>query len=603
MLVCLSGVAAPLAAAPVQDQEFLPADQAFRFSATAAGTGDIVAHWDIAPGYYLYRKRFGFDTSETGVTLGTATLPPGEIKQDEFFGTMEVYHHAVDARIPVQGETGAARSLTFSATCQGCAEAGMCYPPVTKTVRLDLPPTGSAGGAAPAASEPDSVDAATQGPVSEQDSIARSLAGGNVLFAVLAFYGFGLLLSFTPCVFPMIPILSSIIVGQGEQITARRAFVLSLVYVLAVSLTYTLTGVAAGLLGENIQAAFQNPWAIGAFAAVFVLLSLSMFGFYDLQLPAVLQSRLTTVSNSQQGGTLLGVATMGLLSALIVGPCVAAPLAGALIYIGQSGDALLGGLALFSLSLGMGTPLLAIGASAGKLLPKAGTWMEAIKAVFGVMLLGVAIWMLDRIVPEWLTLALTAVLVVVSAIYLGALDSLGPGSGGWRRFRKGIGVVMLINGALLFVSLVVGGGYGVGPALQPAANAGTAAASAPHLDFIKVADAAEFERRLQEAGAAGRPVMLDFYADWCVSCKELEKYTFSDPGVQASLRDLTVLQADVTDWNDTDRQLAKKFQVLGPPAILFFDAGTRQEKRAYRVVGYMEADKFRQHVEAALAAQ
>ena len=607
-LLLILAAAVPAVASSASQQDFLKPDDAFRFSANTAANGEVVAHWDIAEGYYLYRKRFKFAVTDPGVTLGDARFPAGDMKNDEFFGKMEVYHHGVDARIPVHNG-GATAALTLSVTYQGCAQAGMCYPPVTKRVALKVPPAAAAGSTGDVSSGPGDAPAANNAaaptvPVSEEDSIARSLAGDNRLVALLAFFGFGLLLSFTPCVFPMMPILSSIIVGQGEAMTTRKAFVLSLVYVLSVSVTYTLTGVAAGLLGENIQAAFQNPWAIGAFAAIFVALSLSMFGFYDLQLPGALQSRLAEISNSQQGGRLIGVAVMGFLSALIVGPCVAAPLAGALIYIGQTGDAVLGGLALFSLSLGMGVPLLVIGTSAGKLLPKAGTWMEAIKAVFGVMLLGLAIWMLDRIVPSWVTLALTAALITVSAVFLGALDSLAPDAGGWRRLWKGVGVVMLINGALLFISLGLGG-MGSLQAFQggPRAANGVGAQAQSHMAFDEVKGIDDLERRLTEAGQAGRPVMLDFYADWCVSCKELEKFTFSDPQVQAALKDAVLLQADVTRWNDNDKRLAKKFQVIGPPAVLFFDARTGEEKRAYRVVGFMKADRFLDHVNTALALQ
>ncbi len=580
--------------ASAAQEEFLPPDQAFRFSAQVGTGGEIIAHWDIAPGYYLYRERFNFAVEDSDIGLGKVTLPPGDMKNDEFFGRMEVYHHNVEARVPLQGGSGAAKSVTLAVTYQGCAQAGMCYPPVSKQVKLDLSGSPPASGAA---SSPTSTPASTpvSAPVSQEDSIARSLEGDNRPLALLAFFGFGLLLSFTPCVFPMMPILSSIIVGQGENITTRKAFVLSLVYVLSVSITYTLTGVAAGLLGENIQAAFQNPWAIGAFAAVFVALSLSMFGFYDLQLPASMQSRLAEISNSQQGGRLIGVAVMGFLSALIVGPCVAAPLAGALIYIGQTGDAVLGGLALFSLSLGMGVPLLVIGTSAGKLLPKAGTWMEAVKAVFGVMLLGLAIWMLDRIVPSWVTVALSAALVTVAAVYLGALDSLGAGASGWRKLWKGVGVVLLINGVVLFAGLGLGGAGG-GLSLAQRASGGDADHGA--LAFVKVKGVEEVATQIAAAAAAGRPAMLDFYADWCVSCKELEKFTFSDPAVQSLLKDAVLLQADVTAWDDADKRLAKKFQVIGPPAILFFDRRSGEEKRGHRIIGFMGAEQFHDHLKA-----
>jgi thiol:disulfide interchange protein DsbD len=376
---------------------------------------------------------------------------------------VEVYHDRVDLTLPLVRQTAAATEIELVAKYQGCAERGICYPPQTKRVRLSLPDatgaTATAAPALPAASppvaSPPGIVAAE--PVSEQDRIAAVLAGGSLWAVVALFFGFGLLLAFTPCVFPMIPILSGIIAGQGSRITTRRAFVLSLVYVLAMALTYAVAGVLAGLFGANIQAAFQDPWILSAFALVFVALALSMFGFYELQLPSALQSRLAELSNRQEGGTLIGVAIMGLLSALIVGPCVAPPLAGALIFIGQTGDALLGGVALFFLSLGMGAPLIAIGTSAGKLLPRAGAWMDAVKAAFGVALLAVAILLLERILPAALSMLLWGLLLICSAVYLGALSQLPATAGGWDRLWKGLGVAMLIYGALMLAGAAAGG--------------------------------------------------------------------------------------------------------------------------------------------------
>jgi thiol:disulfide interchange protein DsbD len=436
--------------------------------------------------------------------------------------------------------------------------------------------------------------------VSEQDQLANMIKSGNFMLTLLIFFGSGLLLAFTPCVFPMIPILSSIIAGQGDSITTRKAFTMSLVYVLAMALTYTVAGVVAGLFGSNLQAAFQNPWILSTFAVVFVALSFSMFGFYELQMPNAIQSKLTEISNRQQGGTLTGVAIMGFLSALIVGPCVAAPLMGALIYIGQTGDAVLGGSALFALSMGMGAPLLVIGTAAGKLLPKAGGWMDAVKAVFGVLLLAVAIWMLERIIPAQVSMLLWAALLIVSAIYMGALDSLPQGISGWRRLWKGIGLIGLIYGALLLVGVASGGG----DALQPLKGIGfggvggsaQTSVAQQKLPFKNIKGLDGLNRELQAAKAEGKVVMLDFSADWCISCKEMEKYTFSDPGVQQALHDVVLLKADVTPNDELDQALLKNFGLIGPPSILFFDRNG-EEKRNYRLVGFLKPDKFKAHVE------
>ncbi|RNE92772.1 protein-disulfide reductase DsbD, partial [Marichromatium sp. AB32] len=432
-------------------------------------------------------------------------------------------------------------------------------------------------------------------PVSEQDRLASTLANASLWTSVALFFGLGLLLAFTPCVFPMIPILSGIIAGQGAGITTRRAFVLSLVYVLAMALTYTVAGVLAGLFGANLQAAFQDPWILGAFALVFVALALSMFGFYDLQLPASLQSRLAALSNRQQGGTLAGVAIMGLLSALIVGPCVAPPLFGALIYISQTGDALLGGVALFALSLGMGAPLIVIGTSAGKLLPRAGAWMEAVKAVFGVALLAVAISLIERVIPAAVAMLLWGLLLICSAVYLGALSPLGHESGGWRKLWKGLGVALLVYGGLMLIGAAAGGK----DTLQPLRGLGIGGGEAAHAEFTRVKTVADLDRELAAASAQGRPVMLDFYADWCVACKEMERYTFSDPAVIAELDRFVLLQADVTANDAADQALMQgRFGIPGPPAMLFFGADGA-ERSGFRLVGFTPAEAFADHLRRA----
>ena len=397
----------------------------------------------------------------------------------------------------------------------------------------------------------------------------------------------------------MIPILSGIIVGQGEELSTRKAFTLSLVYVLAMALTYTVVGILVGLSGENIQAWFQNPWIIGSFAAIFVALSFSMFGFYDLQMPASIQSKLTAISNSQQGGNIAGVAIMGLLSALIVGPCVTAPLVGALIYIAETGDAVLGGMALFSLSMGMGAPLLVIGTSAGKLLPRAGAWMDAVKAFFGVLLLGLAIWLLERVAPATLTMFLWAMLIIVSAVYMGATSGLPDDAGGWRKLWKGVGTVLLVYGIIILIGLSAGNRNVFQPLKGLSAGGGATVAEAAHLKFKQIKGVEGLNAALAEARAAGKPVMLDFYADWCVSCKEMEVMTFADPAVQKALEGVVLLQADVTPNDEKDTELYKHFGIIGPPSIMFFDA-QGNERRNYRVVGFMKPEAFSAHIRKAI---
>jgi thiol:disulfide interchange protein DsbD len=575
------------------EDEVLEPDQAFQFNMNVADANTVIAYWQIAPDHYMYRGKISFDLADDQtVQLGQAELPAGEKKHDEFFGDIEVYHDQVEARIPLIRTNLEPTTIQLTATYQGCAEkTGICYPPIKKTLTLALPATTSMAAVTEAVSPLPQPEV-----MSEQDQIAASLASGNTLLIILTFFGFGLLLAFTPCVFPMIPILSSIIVGQGESITTRKAFFMSLTYVLAMALTYTVAGVIAGWFGENLQAAFQNPWVLGSFAAIFVALSLSMFGFYELQMPSALQSRLTEISNRQQGGTLVGVAIMGFLSALIVGPCVAAPLAGALIYIGQTGDAVLGGAALFALSLGMGAPLIAIGTSAGKLLPRAGGWMDAIKAVFGVLLLAVAIWMLERVIPPAVIMLLWAILLIVSAVYMKALDSLSADSSGWQKLWKGIGVVLLVLGALQLIGAAAGGRDYLQPlkGLQLGVGGG-GVSSEQHLAFKRIKSVDDLQGELAKASSQGKLVMLDFYADWCVYCKDYEKYVFTDPRVQQALSNVVLLQADVTANDELDKALLKHVNVTAPPAILFFDTHST-EMRGYRLVGSMDADEFLAHV-------
>jgi len=603
---------------PRQD-EFLEADRVFVFSAEVIDGNTVLAYWDIADGYYLYRDKFEFSVEDgAGITLGYIEYPPvSKVIDDEVFGEMPVYYSEAAIKISLDRMVTSPVNMVLRAKYQGCADAGFCYPPESKTMGLSLP-KGEKQGIKPAAattaevavlssvaSTVTAVSTPAHEPLSEQDSIADSLENDSIIGIVLTFFGFGLLLAFTPCVFPMVPILSSIIVGQGKKVTTRNALTMSIVYVLAMALTYTVAGVIAGLFGANLQAAFQSPWILVSFSLVFVALSLSMFGFYELQLPSSWQSKLTSISNSQKGGTLAGVAIMGFLSALIVGPCVAAPLMGALIYIGQTGDAVLGGLALFALSLGMGAPLIAIGASAGKLLPKAGVWMDSVKAVFGVLLLAVAIWMLERIAPPAVALLLWAALLIVSAVYMGAMTQLKADASGWKKLWKGLGVILLVYGVLQLVGVASNAPDPLQPLRGVSSGGGGTmnmfagtAASHQEVEFKKIKSIADLDREVALAASRGKGVMLDFYADWCVSCKEMERYTFSDPVVMREFAKGVLLQADVTLNDDTDKALLKKFKLLGPPSMIFWNTRGEELPRM-RLVGFVEAEKFAAHVRKA----
>ncbi|MEI6067506.1 MAG: protein-disulfide reductase DsbD [Methylococcaceae bacterium] len=561
--------------------ELLPAEQAFQFFTTVKDANTLHVNWEIAKGYYLYREKIQFElTNATGNPLGNYTIPRGEPKHDEAFGQVETFHNELSFDLPLIRTNSSAQSITLQAKFQGCADRGVCYPPMTKKIDLELP----------AAQNLTQITQDQSVPVlSEQDQIVQSLKHDSLAMTLLTFFGFGLLLSMTPCIFPMIPILSGIIVGHGNHITTARAFFLSLSYVVASAFTYTVFGVLAALFGSNLQTTFQQPWIVGLFSAVFVLLSLSMFGFYELELPNSLKTKLHNSSERHRDGSLWGAAIMGALSSLIVGPCVAAPLAGALIFIGQSGNAVLGGSALFAMGMGMGVPLLLLGASAGKLLPKAGTWLYSTKAVFGVIMLAVAVWMLSRILPPSVTILLWAMLLILPAIYLSAIDPLPDNSSGWRKLWKGLGLMMLAYGLLLLTGFSMGNNNPLKP-LQ-GIGVSTAQASEQGLIFERVVSLAALEARIQQASANHQPVMLDFYADWCISCKEMEAYTFTDPKVKQALTGFVLLQADVTQDSDDDKALLAKFNLIGPPAILFFDT-SQLEKTAHRVIGYQNTETF-----------
>ncbi len=575
-------------------EKLLPPDQAFRFSADVKDANTLHVDWQIAPGYYLYRDRFKFALLDSpDVELGVIDMAHGQIKQEEDV-PMEVFHSEVGLDLPLKRSSSEPGNILLHVKYQGCAEKGVCYSPIEKTVSLQLPATVSDAKTAMPTAKAETRPV----PVAEQDRIADSLKNDSIWLVAASFFGFGLLMAFSPCIFPMIPILSGIIVGHGHKITTPRAFMLSLSYVLAASLAYTVFGVLAGLFGSNLQAVFQNPWVIGSFSGLFVLLALSMFGFYELQMPSFIQSKVTEISHKQKSGTLTGAAIMGALSALIVGPCMAAPLAGALIYIGRTGDAMLGGLALFAMGLGMGVPLLAIGLSAGKLLPRAGVWMNAVRAVFGVGMLAVAVWLLDRIIPANVILFLWALLLIIPAIYLNALDALPPGASGWRKLWKGVGVAMLAYGVLMLIGVANGSGDPLQP-MRKTISSGECAETKTVTPFRRLATVAELQAALQAAQSEGRWAMLDYYADWCVSCKEMERETFTNPQVSRKLDKMVLLQADVTANADEDKALLKLYGLYGPPATLFFGPDG-MERREYRVVGFKGPDEFLDHLQQAM---
>ncbi|CAB1277189.1 protein-disulfide reductase DsbD [Candidatus Nitrosacidococcus tergens] len=577
----------------------LKPEQAFIYSPKVIDDHTLMAQINIVEGYYLYRDKFAFKILDSqGIDITDISLPEGKTKKDPFMGVAEVYPGKIEIQIPIKlnRQNLEAEEITLESSFQGCSAIhGICYPPITEKTLLELPLSANREIKTTDTENPSLTIEKTFDPTSafsDQDRIAQSLFHNQGWFTLVAFFGFGLLLSFTPCVFPMIPILSGIIVGQGKHITTKRSFILSLAYVLAMALTYTVVGVIAGLVGNNLQATFQHPAILMSASLVFVLLALSMFDLYQLQMPLYIQNRLNLLSQKQKGGTLLGSGLMGLFSALIVGPCVAPPLAGALIYIGESGNALLGGSALFSLSIGMGTPLLILGTSGGKLLPKAGPWLQPIKYFFGVLLLVVAIWLLSRILPHPLIMLLWGALFLISAVYLGALEVLKANVNGWRKFRKGIGLISLVYGILL----IIGAASGEGTEWQPlkgltAGISGTVISSNPResIQFQSVKGIDELQVALDQY--KDRYIILDFYADWCVDCKRMEVTTFQDPKVITALKNIVLLQTDVTDYDDKDKALLKQFSLYGPPSILFFTP-TGTELKQYRIIGIASPKQF-----------
>jgi thiol:disulfide interchange protein DsbD len=559
--------------------DFLPPEQAFKLSAELRAGGTVHLAWAIAPGYHLYRDRLVF----TAPQVGQPALPDGVRKFDSNFNKeMETYAGQLAADLAVKAE--AKTPFVLRVGYQGCADAGLCYPPAEVAFTVD--PT------APGALKFATSDVPPVAPAQEDDSslARRTLQSGSAWRIGLAFLAFGLLLSFTPCVLPMVPILSSIIVGEGN-VSRSKGFTLALAYSLGMALVYTALGVAAGLAGEGLAGALQKPWVLLTFGALLVVLALSMFDVYQLQLPSSLQSRLSTTSGRMSGGRFAGVFVMGALSALIVGPCVAGPLAGALLYISQTRNVWTGGWALFSMAAGMSVPLLLTGVSAGSLLPRAGAWMNHVKRVFGLLLLAVAVWMVTPVFPVTVAMLLWGAFAVLCAVFLRVFEPIAGGAGLGRYAGKTLGLVLLTAGLFELVGAASAGQ----DVLQPLAHLrGTAVAAASERKaqrFERIRTLAELDRVL---ASSATPVMLDFYADWCVSCKEMERFTFSEPKVEAQMKQVRLLQVDVTANNDEDRALMKKFGLFGPPGIILFKQG--REVPESRVIGFMAPEQFAQHL-------
>jgi len=590
-------------AAARADAEFLEPEKAFVFSANMASTDTLELHYKVAPGYYMYRERFAIAINPAdATTLGEAVYPKGEVKYDPTFEKdMEVFHKDVTIRVPV-GTGG--QPFTLTLTGQGCADAGLCYPPMDSTVKL----TPVAGGYAVAgtglggALAPQAASGGLSALVNAGDTgLADALGGLGWIKTAGVFLVLGLLLAFTPCVLPMIPILSSIVLGgaQQERPSRGRGLALAATYVLGMSVVYTALGVAAGLSGAGLAAWLQTPWILTLFAILLTVLALAMFDVFTFQMPSGVQAMLSERSSRVPGGRYTGALVMGALSALIVGPCVAAPLAGALLYISQTGDVVLGGSALFAMAWGMGVPLLIVGASSSALLPKAGPWMDGVKRLFGMLLLATAWWMLIPVGPTWVQMTAWAFLAVVSAVMLRAFDALPPGAGAGRMFGKGLGLLLALAAAAWLVGAASGGRDVLQPLSHLAARgdapaAGGAAAGEVH--FTRVRSNAELDTLLAQST---RPVMLDFYADWCVSCREMERFTFTDPGVAQRMAGMVLVQADVTANNADDRALLKRFRLFGPPGIMFFEPGGKEIADA-RVVGFQDAKRFTESLDRVL---
>jgi len=543
------------------EPDFLEPEKAFQFSSKQNGQDQVEVTYRIADGYYMYHERFKFKAQ--GATLGEPVIPKGQVKFDETFQkNMETFRGAVSIQIPLISVDHSGPTFTLIATSQGCSDEGLCYVPMESTQTYSTTDF-SLGGTGSVQLNDDS------------NKLSSSLQSRSLLVIMPLFVLLGLGLAFTPCVLPMVPILSSIIVGEGAHVRPYRGFVLSLSYSLGMAVVYTALGVAAGLLGEGLSATLQNPWVLGAFSLLLVGLSLSMFNIYHLQVPAGLQSKLSHFSERHRSGKLLGVFTMGAISALIVGPCVAAPLASALLYISQTHDVLMGGAALFSMAMGMSVPLILVGLSAGSLLPRVGRWMDSVKQLFGVMMLAMALWLVSPVLPSWLHMLGWAALLIGYSFFLFRHTAV---------LTKAVALVVCALGLVQLVGVATGGREVLAPFAHLSGKP-----SKSHIEFARIRSIAELDQALERAKRQGKPVMLDFYADWCVACKEMEKFTFTDERVQSKFAEIVPLQADVTANNDDDKALLKRFNLYGPPGIIFFGLNS---KESGRVIGFQNADNF-----------
>ena len=561
-------------------QKILDPNEAFKIGAKLEN-GVIHTKIDLGDKIYIYDDKLHYKIiSPEKIDLTKELKLPLPVKFHEF----TVHRDNIRVDIPlslVKEKLPNAKEFKLEIDYQGCSEVGLCYAPLKKEFSFPL------------VSSISKTSTKKEISGSEQDRIAGVLAGGNIWLILITFFGFGLLLALTPCIFPMIPILSSIIVSQSkEKMNAKRGFFLSLIYVLSMAAAYTIAGILAALFGSNLQTAMQNPWVVVTFSAIFVALAFSMFGFYEISLPASWQSKLSKKSNEAEGGGIAGIAVMGFLSALIVGPCVAPPLAGALIYIGQTGNVLLGGSALFVMSMGMGVPLLLIGVGAGKFMPKPGVWMTRVSYVFGVVMLGIAIWMLDKILPGDVTMLLWGFLFLGSAVYMGALESLEEGVGGWSKFIKSIGVFFLVYSLFLFVGFFTHATNPFDPLEKLTLKSTKSLSTSPQnhakeIDFKKISTLKELENIVKNSK---KPLLIDFSAKWCTSCKEFENITFKDAEVIKEMKGFELYRIDVTNNSDEDKKLLKRFGLFGPPGIIFFKDG--KELKDLEVVGYKEPKEF-----------
>ncbi len=579
--------------------EFPPPDEVFFPDVFPVDGNTVEIGIRIEPGFYVYKHRISAKSLSPDAQAGQLELPKGKVKHDEFFGESEVYYGEVIGRLAIARATPEAMELELEVGYQGCADGGLCYLPQTRVMKVSLPEAGVVSDLSTAEPSSGGTPAA---PVSEQNRIAEIISGSPLWFVVAAMFGFGLLLAFTPCVLPMIPILTAIVAGEGDDVTPARGFGLAFSYVMGMAIVYTAAGVVAVAAGAQVQAAFNQPWVLSLFAALFVVLAIAMFGVFDLQMPSSVQGRLAAISSSQKSGTVIGAFVMGALSSLIVTACVAPALVAALAVMSQSGDYFRGGVALFAMSLGMGAPLLLVGAAQGKFLPKAGAWMVAVKGAFGFMMLGLAIWMLSRFLPAVLIMTMWAVLIFMVGVFMGGLTTLTAESTVPQKLGKGFGGLAIIYGILLVIGAATGGTNPLQPlaSVNLGGSGGQAIASHDELPFQRVKTVADLDREIATASNQGKTVMLDFYADWCVSCKEMEAFTFTDTQVQAALSNTVWLQADVTANDAEDKALLERFGVFGPPTIIFFGSDG-QQRHGYEVVGYMKAETFAAHVQKAFA--